>query len=88
VEREESDLYGLPLDEFVPARTELERRLRKSGDRERAAAVKKLPKPSVAAWAVNQASRTQPKARRELLAASNDLRGTQEHLLAGDGRAR
>jgi hypothetical protein len=82
VEREESDLYGLPLDEFVPARTELERQLRKSGDRERAAAVKKLPKPSVAAWAVNQASRSQPKARRELLAASDELREVQQRLLA------
>lgn len=87
MEREESDLYGLPLGEFVPARTELERRLRKDGDRDRAAAAKKLPKPSVAAWAVNQASRSQPKDRRELLTASADLRATQERLLAGDASA-
>ena len=87
MQREESDLYGLALDEFVKARTELERRLRKEGDRERAAAVKKLPKPSVAAWAVNQASRSQPKHRRELLEASAELRDTQERLIAGDASA-
>jgi hypothetical protein len=87
VKREESDLYGLPLDEFVPQRTELEKRLRKDGDRERAAAVKKLPKPSVAAWAVNQASRCRPKERRALLAASKELREVQERLLAGDASA-
>ena len=84
---EESDLYGLPLDEFVPKRTELEKRLRKEGDRERAAGVRKLPKPSVAAWAVNQASRCRPKERRALLAASERLRAVQERLLAGDASA-
>lgn len=87
MEREESDLYGLPLDEFIPARTELEKRLRKEGDRERAAAVKKLPKPSAAAWGVNQASRSQPQARRELLDASAELRDVQERLIAGDAGA-
>lgn len=87
MEREEADLYGLPLDEFIPARTELERRLRKEGDRERAAAVKKLPKPSAAAWGVNQASRSQPQARRELLDASAELRDVQERLIAGDATA-
>jgi hypothetical protein len=87
VAREESDLYGLPLDEFVPARTELERRLRREGDRERAAAVKKLPKPTAAAWGVNQATRSQPKDTRELLAASKQLRDAQERLLAGDAKA-
>jgi hypothetical protein len=87
VDREESGLYGLALDEFIPARTELERRLRREGDRTRAAAVKKLPKPTVAAWAVNQASRTQPKSRRELLESSAALREAQERLIAGEGSA-
>jgi hypothetical protein len=87
VKQEESDLYGLPLDEFVPKRTELEKRLRNEGDRERAAAVKKLPKPSVAAWAVNQASRCRPEERRALLAASEELREVQERLIAGDASA-
>jgi hypothetical protein len=84
VEREESGLYGLPLEEFVPARTELEKRLRKGGDRERAAAVKRLAKPTAAAGAVNQASRCRPKERRALLEASEELRDVQERLLSGD----
>lgn len=50
-------LYGLPLDEFTPARDALAARLRKEGDREAAAEVKKLRKPSLAAWAVNQVAR-------------------------------
>ena len=87
MEREESDLYGLPLDEFIPARTELERRVRREGDRERAAAVKRLPKPTVAAWGVNQASRSQPQARRELLAAAAELREVHDRLIAGDASA-
>lgn len=88
MEREQSDLYGLPLEEFVPARTELEKRLRKDGDRERAAAVKRLPKPTAAAWAVNQASRCRPKERRALLDAAAELRDVQERLLSGDASAR
>jgi hypothetical protein len=87
VEREESDLYGLPLDEFIPARTALEKQLRKEGERERAAAVKKLPKPSVAAWAVNQASRCRPKERRALMDASAALREVQERLLTREATA-
>jgi hypothetical protein len=87
MEQEESDLYGLPLDEFVPKRSELEKRLRKDGDRERAAAVKKLPKPTVAAWAVNQASRCRPKERRALMDASAELRDVQERLMSGDASA-
>ncbi|HEX8054492.1 MAG TPA: hypothetical protein VF517_16005 [Thermoleophilaceae bacterium] len=87
MEREESDLYGLPLDEFIPARTALEKQLRKEGERERAAAVKKLPKPSVAAWAVNQASRCRPKERRALMDASAALREVQERLLTREATA-
>ena len=85
--REESELYGLPLEEFIPARTELEKRLRKEGERERAAAVKKLPKPSVAAWGVNQASRSQSQARRDLLEASAELGEVQERLIAREASA-
>ena len=45
------DLYGLPLERFVPERTALGKALRSEGKREEAAAVAKLVKPSVAAWA-------------------------------------
>ena len=45
------ELYALPLEEFTPARDARAKELK--GDKELAAAVKKLKKPSVAAWVVN-----------------------------------
>ncbi len=47
-------LFRLPVAEFTAARNTLAAELKKSGNREEAAAVKALGKPSVSAWAVNQ----------------------------------
>ena len=82
------DLYGLPLDRFVPERTALARELRKAGERERAAEVAALKKPSVAAWAVNQLVRTQRRGVDELLEAGDGLRSAQDDVLGGRGDAR
>jgi hypothetical protein len=82
------DLYGLPLDRFVPERTALARELRKAGERERAGEVAALKKPSVAAWAVNQLVRTQRSGVAELLEAGDGLRSAQDDVLAGRGDAR
>jgi hypothetical protein len=71
---EAGDLYGLSLDEFVPARDALAKRLKAEGRREEAEEIVALRKPSVAAWAANQAVRTQPKAARELWEAGDALR--------------
>ncbi|MEA2286701.1 MAG: hypothetical protein QOJ21_2744, partial [Solirubrobacteraceae bacterium] len=65
----------------------LAKELRSDGRREEAAEVKALRKPSVAAWGVNQAVRSQPKATRELWDAGDALIGAQEALLAGRGDA-
>ena len=54
------DLYILPLDQFTAARDELAQRLRSDGDPEEAKKVAKLRKPSVAAWALNRAARSNP----------------------------
>jgi hypothetical protein len=83
------DLYGLPLDRFVPERGALARALRADGRRQEAADVAALRKPSVAAWAVNQLVRTQDRAIAELFHAGDALREAQADLLAGrgDGRA-
>jgi hypothetical protein len=54
------DLYILPLDQFTAARDELAHRLRSDGDPEEAKKVAKLRKPSVAAWALNRAARSNP----------------------------
>lgn len=82
-----SDLYGLPLERFVPERTALAKALRAGGDREKAARVTKLRKPSVAAWAVNQLVRTQHDAVRELFDAGDQLRRAQDEVLSGKGDA-
>jgi hypothetical protein len=78
-------LYGLPLDAFVAERDTLAKALRGDGKRDEAAAVKKLAKPTVAAWAVNQALRTQKKAARELWQAGDALAAAQDAILAGKG---
>jgi len=46
------DLYGLPLDEFTAARNKLAKEAKDKG-------IAKLKKPSTAAWALNQAARSQ-----------------------------
>lgn len=79
------DLYGLPLEQFVPERTALSRELRSAGRREEAAEVARLRKPSVAAWAVNQLVRNQGRAVRELFGAGDGLRETQRRALSGEG---
>jgi hypothetical protein len=83
------ELYGLPLERFVPERDALAKSLRADGQREEAARVAKLRKPSVAAWAVNQLVRTQSRALDELLEAGDSL--TQAHAAvltgAGDGQS-
>src|SRR3954454_14536674 len=81
------DLYGLPLEQFVPERDALAKRLRAEKRRAEADEIKALRKPSVAAWAVNQAVRSQPKAARALWDAGDALVAAQEDLLAGRGDA-
>jgi hypothetical protein len=78
-------LYALAPDKFTAARDELARRLRSEGDRDAAAEVKRLRKPTVAAWALNQVRRREPELVDELIAAGQRLREAQELLLtAGD----
>ena len=79
-------LYGLPLEEFTTARDELARQLRRAGDRAAAEEIRKLRKPSVAAWALNQVQRRDAGAVGELIAAGDRLREAQERLLAAGER--
>ncbi len=78
-------LYGAPLDRFIAERDELVRTLRKQGEREEAARVAKLRKPSVAAWAVNQLVRTQSQSVDELFEAGDALREAHRTATAGRG---
>ncbi|MGZ8695309.1 MAG: hypothetical protein ACXWYS_07710 [Gaiellaceae bacterium] len=78
-----AQLYGLPLNDFVPGRDALARELRRAGDKERAAEVARLKRPSVAAWAVNQLARRNRKELDLLLDAGHRLRTGQEEALQG-----
>jgi hypothetical protein len=73
----EERLYGADLDEFVKERTAAAKDLRGRGERGEAAAVAKLPKPSVAAWIVNRLARDKPGPVAELLEAGERLREVQ-----------
>jgi hypothetical protein len=81
-------LYALPLDEFTRERDELAKRLRADGDRDAAAAVKALKKPSVAAWAVNQVRRDRPEDMRRLLDVTEELHRVYAGLSAAGARER
>ena len=61
----------------------LAKRLRQDGRGDEAAAVAKLRKPSIAAWAVNQIVRTQARELDALFAAGDALQKAQEDVLGG-----
>src|SRR3954469_19391519 len=77
------DLYGLPHEQFVPERDKLAKEVRAAGHRQADDAVKKLAKPTRAAWAVNTAVRADPDAARDLAESVRLLESAQEELLAG-----
>jgi hypothetical protein len=81
------ELYGLPLEKFVPERNALARSLRSSGERAEGDRVAALRKPSVSAWAVNQVVRTQAAGVRSLFAAGDAVQQAQTDLLGGRGDA-
>ena len=80
--RETQKLYGLPLPEFTAARNARAKEL-KDGDPELAAAVAGMPKPSVAAAAVNELVREDPSEVRALVQSGKGLRQAQEAAVAG-----
>lgn len=68
---EVDELYSAPFDEFIARRDALAKSLRADGRREDADAVKKLRKPALSAWALNQLPR---EALEGLIAAGAALR--------------
>ena len=87
IEEEVSRLYGLPLEDFTRERNEAARAARKEGRREEAEAIGRLPKPSIAAWAVNQLARDQRRDVDLLLDSGKRLLDAQRSSLEGQGRA-
>jgi hypothetical protein len=78
-------LYGLPLEEFTRERDAAARELRKNKERDAAAVVAKLPKPSQASWAANALARERRDLVDALLDAGDELREAQEAAVAGKG---
>jgi hypothetical protein len=78
-------LYGLTPDEFTAARNAAAKELRERGLREEAEHVRALPRPTAAAWAVNQLPRRHAADLDEFLAAAGDVRSAQ---LGGEGDLR
>ncbi|NNH71664.1 hypothetical protein HLB23_17655 [Nocardia uniformis] len=77
------ELYGVAPAGFVAARDEWVRRARADGDRELAAAIGKLRRPTVAAWAVNLLVRQAHEEVGALLELGDALRDAQRRL-SGD----
>jgi hypothetical protein len=72
------ELYALPLEQFTLARNARAKELAASGDREAAGVVRKLPKPSGAAWSANMLVRGHRDDVEHLLALGEDLRRAQD----------
>jgi hypothetical protein len=78
------DLFGVDPAEFVAARDALARQLKADGQRDEAAAVKALRRPTVPIWALNRVARANGDVVDALLAAAAGAREAQDALLAGD----
>ncbi|MGI8815000.1 MAG: hypothetical protein ACR2G2_06870 [Pseudonocardia sp.] len=77
-------LYGLPRAEFIAARDERVKSARTAGDRELAAAIGRLRRPTAAAWLVNRLAREQPASLAGLAELGAALRAAHHDL---DGAA-
>jgi hypothetical protein len=80
------ELYGLPLGEFVATRTARAKQARADGDRDLAAAITALAKPTRVAWLVNQLVRQRPEEVEPLLALGAGLREATATLSGDDLR--
>ena len=87
IESDIGELYGLPPEEFIPARDRTAKRLKDEGKGEQAQRFKSLRRPTVPAWAVNQVVRLNESEVDELLAAGEDLRRAQQRALSGKSGA-
>jgi len=78
-------LYGLPLEEFVPARDALAREARREKRRDDAAAIAALAKPTRPAWMMNQLAREESALVAKLIECAEALAEAQNDALEGKG---
>jgi hypothetical protein len=76
------ELYLGSREDFLPTRTERVRQARAAGDRDLAARISALRKPTVGAWLVNQVVRQHPDRLAALTELAERLRSVHQH---GDG---
>jgi hypothetical protein len=74
-----NELYAGPMEDFVAARASAAKNAA-GRDKELAAAVRSLPKPSVAAWAVNMLALHQPEVLAQLMELGGRMREAQASL--------
>jgi len=75
-----AELYAVDPAGFVAARNAVVQRARDAGDRELAAAIGRLRRPSASAWAVNLLVRAAAEEVAELLVLGEELRSAQQRL--------
>lgn len=78
-------VHGVPLPDFVTERNARVKRLRADGHRDEAAALGRVRKPTIAAWAVNQLPRRHLDEVEALLEAGTALRTAQHRAASGRG---
>lgn len=74
------ELYSLPPGEFTAARNRRAAEARTAGDRDLAAAIAKLRRPTRGAWLVNAVVRARPALADELLRLGEEMRRAQQRL--------
>ncbi len=81
------ELYALPAEDFVAQRDARAKGLRADGDRDLARQVAALPRPTVAAWLLNQLARRRTAAVEQLVGLGAEMREAQESLDGDQMRA-
>jgi hypothetical protein len=70
-------LFRAPPDQFTAVRNRLVAELRRAGDTSAAAAISRLPRPTVVVWAINQAAHDNRAAVHRLLTTADQLKRAQ-----------
>ena len=83
IEEITDELYGLPPEEFTASRARFEKEAKAAGDRDAAARIHALAKPTVPAWLANQLARDHRDELKPLLELGAGLRDATRNL-AGD----
>ena len=74
------DLYGLVPEEFTAERNARAKTVRAAGDRQLAEEIRRLRKPTTAAWLINRLVRRHSEEVSQLLALGEELREAHRHL--------